>query len=136
MNSKTELNRIYHPWNLWEDYENNFYDNCSGVEKEEKAKKVIEMFNSESLTRECMFYVVDNWRYSMEHNLTNNSMNKIAYIGQCACCYFGNIPNTITMECWSKLTNDVKERSNRIAKEAIDRWSENNKTIQLCLNLD
>lgn len=136
MNVKPEKNRIYHPWSKWEDYNYSFYDNCTGSEKEEKAAKAVEMFNCEKSTRECMFYVVENWTYSMEHNLTNNSLNQIAYIGQSACAYYANIPCTVTMEIWSTLSEDVQERSNKIAKEVIEHWKKQNKRIQLCLNLD
>ena len=128
--------RIFHPYTKWEDYPNSFYDNCTGSEKAIKKQLVTDMFNSKEETERCMFYVVDNWTYSMEHNLTNPSINKIAYIGQTACAYFGNIPSTITMETWSSLTDEVKERANSIAKQAIQRWNTNNKFIQLCLSLD
>jgi len=136
MNIKVEKNRIYHPWNEWEDYHYSFYDNCTGQEKLNKLEAVVNMFNSAIDTERCMLYVVDNWTNSMEHNLTNNSMNKIAYIGQAACAYYDNIPATITMEAWSLLSEEVKDRSNRIAQGAIDRWNTNNKFIQRCLNLD
>lgn len=130
------MERIYHPYWLWEDYQNGFYDNVSGEQKKELSLKVIEMFNSEELTIENMNYVVDNWKYSMEHNLSNPSINKIAYIGQSACCNYFKIPNTVTMECWSKLDKQVQERANKNALDSISRWNENNKFIQLCLNLD
>jgi hypothetical protein len=128
--------RIYHPYWLWEDYKAGFYENCSGEQKQVYIEKIIEMFNSEKLTLESMFSVVDNWKYSCEHNLTNNSMNGIAYIGQGACCIYCGAPSTITMECWSKLTKEVQERANKNALQAIERWKENNKFIQLCLNID
>jgi hypothetical protein len=128
--------RIYHPYWLWEDYKAGFYENCSGEQKQVYIEKIIEMFNSEKLTLESMFSVVDNWKYSCEHNLTNNSMNGIAYIGQGACCIYCGAPSTITMECWSKLTKEVQERANKNALQAIERWEENNKFIQLCLNID
>lgn len=128
--------RIYHPYWLWEDYKAGFYENCSGEQKQIYVEKIIEMFNSEKLTLESMFSVVDNWKYSCEHNLTNNSMNGIAYIGQGACCIYCGAPSTITMECWSKLTKEVQERANKNALQAIERWKENNKFIQLCLNID
>jgi hypothetical protein len=130
------MNRIYHPYWLWEDYKNGLYENISGQEKNIKIQKVFEMFNSEHLTVENMNYVVDNWKHSMEHNLSNPSINKIAYIGQSACCNFANIPNSITMECWSKLSKEVQERANKNAIDSISRWNNNNKFIQLCLNLD
>lgn len=130
------MERIYHPHWLWEDYVNGFYENVSGEQKKLCISKCLEMFNDESLTIQNMNFVVDNWKHSMEHNLTNNSMNHIAYIGQSACCNYFKIPNSITMECWSKLSKDVQQRANKNAISAIERWKENNKFIQLCLKLD
>ena len=136
MNNSVDKKRVYHPWNKWEDYNFDFYNNCTGKDKEEKINKAIEMFNSREKTKECMFHVVDNWRFSMEHNLTNSSLNKIADIGQSACAYYERIPSTITMEAWNMLSEEVQNRSNTIAIEAIERWTINNKFIQTCLNLD
>lgn len=130
------MKRIYHPYWLWEDYKAGFYDNVSGEQKKEMIKNVLTMFNSKSLTRKFMMKVVKEWKYSCEHNLTNESLNKIAYIGQSACCLYARIPNTITMEAWSLLTDEVKKRSDKIALETISYWEEKNKEIQLCLNLD
>lgn len=130
------MKRIYHPYQKWEDYPAGFYDNCSGEEKEQKIQSVLTMFNSEKLTREFMFKVVNEWKFSCEQNLTNESMNHIAYIGQAACCMYDRIPNTVTMEAWSLLTKDVQKRSDMIALEAIGYWKKLNNTIQLCLNFD
>ena len=55
MNLKVEINRIYHHYKKWEDYNYNFYNNCTGKEKEDKIKKGLEMFNSEELTKKYMF---------------------------------------------------------------------------------
>ena len=131
-----QLKQVYHHWNLWEDHKHGFYNNCSGEEKKKKKKLVEEMFNSKEETERCMIHVVENWRFSMEHNLTNPSINKIAYIGQCACCYYAGIPNTITMEVWGTLPQEVRERSDMIAKKAIEHWKKTNKYIQTCLSLD
>ena len=130
------MKRIYHPYWLWEDYKAGFYDNISGEKKKELILKVIEMFNDEKLTKENMLYVVNNWTYSCEHNLTNESLNKIAYIGQGACCVYAGVPCSITMESWSLLSDEVKKRSDKIALECINIWKTNNKNIQLCLKLD
>jgi len=136
MNTKVDLKRIYHPYNLWEDYKAGFYDNVSGKAKQSKIDKVLEMFNSSKLTEKYMNKVIDEWVYSCEHNLTNESMNKIAYIGQAACCLYDSIPSTITMECWRLLSDDVQERSNLLALSVIKKWNDKNKNKQLCLNLD
>jgi|TARA_R100000541_G_scaffold48778_1_gene55860 hypothetical protein len=136
MNTKVDLKRIYHPYTLWEDYKAGFYDNVSGKAKQSKIEKVLEMFNSSKLTEKYMNKVIDEWVYSCEHNLTNESMNKIAYIGQGACCLYAGVPSTITMECWRLLSVDVQERSNLLAISVIEKWNNNNKNKQLCLNFD
>jgi len=129
------MKRIYHPYTLWEDFRRGFYDNCSGLDKKEKIEKVIEMFSSKELTREFMMLAIDEWKYSCEHNLTNGGMNKIAYLGQAACCLYSDVPSTITMESWSKLTPEVQEEANKIANEVLEIWIDRNKNIQLCLNI-
>lgn len=135
-NERIKIKRIYHPYNRWEDYPCGFYNNSTGSEKDNKLNLAIEMFNSEELTSLNMNRVIEEWKYSCEHNLTNEGLNKIAYIGQAACCVYASIPSTVTMEAWSKLSKEVQERSNLIAEKVINKWSNNNKLIQLCLNLD
>lgn len=130
------MNRIYHPYWLWEDYKAGFYENISGEQKKQMTEKVLEMFNSKELTRENMIRVITEWKYSCEHNLTNDSLNKIAYIGQGACCIYAGVPNTITMEAWSLLSKEVQQRSDVIANEILNIWINNNKYIQTCLKLD
>ena len=128
--------RIYHPYWRWEDFKAGFYNNCSGEEKKILINKGIEMFNSEKLTLENMYRVINEWKYSCEHNFTNPSLNKIAYIGQGACCLYANIPSTATMEIWNMLEKKVQDRANNNAEKVLNHWIINNKMIQLCLNLD
>ena len=130
------MNRIYHPYWLWEDDKAGFDNNVSGERKKELVEKVVEMFNSEELTKQNMNLVIQLWKYSCEHNLTNISLNRIAYIGQSACCIYANVPCTITMEAWSLLSDDVKKRSDKIAESVINLWENQNKNLQLCLKLD
>tara|TARA_Y100000310_G_scaffold208355_1_gene208949 strand:- start:1074 stop:1475 length:402 start_codon:yes stop_codon:yes gene_type:complete len=132
---RIDQNRIYHHYSLWEDHKNGFYNNCSGDSKKEKIQKAIKMFNSERLTRKYMDKIINEWKYSCEHNFTNPSLNRIAYIGQAACCLYGNIPNTVTMEAWNMLDRKVKNRSNMIAEEVLSTWIGQN-GIQICLNID
>lgn len=129
------MERIYHSYDKWEDFKNGFYDNISGKNKDELIKKVIELFSSYSLTKKYMTKVIEDWIYSCEHNLTNNSLNKIAYIGQAACCLYAGCPNTITMEAWSLVDEKKRNQADSIAKEVIKKWESNQKNKQLCLKL-
>ena len=129
------MKRIYHHYKLWEDYRAGFYDNCYGVEKQDKKDKAIELFSNPKLTKEFMNRVINEWVYSCEHNLSNESMNKIAYIGQSACCIYASIPATITMESWRDVPKEFQDKANDIAKEVINKWTNRNRNIQLCLNI-
>lgn len=127
--------RVYHPYYLWEDFKCGFYNNCTGKEAKDKIEKAIEMFNNKDLTSEYMHRVINEWVYSCEHNLTNESLNKIAYIGQAACCIYADVPSTVTMKAWSFLDKKVQDRADEIALSVIKKWNDNNKNIQLCLNI-
>ena len=116
------IERIYHSWEKWEDYKAGFYDNISGSNKKEMIDKVVEMFSSKDLTEKYMDKVIHNWFYSCEQNLTNNGMNKIAYIGQAACCLYFGIPATVTMEAWSKVDEAHQMEANEIAIKKLNEW--------------
>jgi hypothetical protein len=118
------IKRIYHPWEKWEDYKAGFYDNVSAKDKQKMINKVIEMFSSHELTEKYMNKVINEWFFSCEHNLTNNGLNKIAYIGQAACCLYGKVPNLLTMYVWKHLSEKIKLRSDNIAKKTISKWEQ------------
>ena len=128
------MERIYHRYEKWEDYKDGFYDNCTGETKKEKENLVLEMFNSQELTLKFMNRVIEKWVYSCEHNLTNESLNKIAYIGQGACCLFAGIPSTVTMSMWSKLSKKTQERADQNAKTVLNKWLKTDRNVQLCLS--
>lgn len=126
--------RIYHPYDKWEDFKHGFYDNLSGKNKELLKAKVVELFTSASKTKKYMERVITEWPYSCEHNLTNESMNRVAYLGQSACCLYANIPSTITMEAWSEVPEENRKVANEIAERTIKKWETNN--MQQCLRLN
>ena len=128
------MERIYHRYEKWEDYKDGFYDNCTGSTKKEKENLVLEMFNSEELTLKFMNKVIEKWVNSCEHNLTNESLNKIAYMGQGACCLFAGIPSTVTMGMWSKLSKKTQDRADKNAKTVLNKWLKTDRNVQLCLS--
>ena len=124
------MERVYHRYELWEDYQAGFYNNVSGENKTILINKVVELFSSLELTEKYMNLVIEKWKYSCEHNLTNNSLNRIAYLGQSACCIYASVPSSVTMEAWSSVPDNFKLQANNIAKKIIENYEKN---IQLCL---
>lgn len=125
MNSK--INRVYHPWWLWEDYKNGFYNTDSAKNKIKNIERVISFFNDYETTILNMREVSENWYFSMEHNLTNYSMNRIAYIGQSACCFSLGVPSSTTMYAWKFIKYDIRERSDKAALLTIKEWEQKKK---------
>lgn len=116
------MERIYHPYNLWEDYKVGFYDNISGRNKQEMIESVVRLFSDAQLTEAYMRKVITDWPFSCEHNLSNLSMNRIAYLGQAACCIYAKVPSTITMEAWSKVDQKDRNKADIIAEQIIKQW--------------
>jgi hypothetical protein len=127
------MERIYHRYEYWECYKNGFFRNVSGEEKKELSKKVIELFTDTKLTEKYMNKVINEWRYSCEHNLTNISLNRIAWLGQSACCLYAKIPYNITMENWRFVDEENRNIACEIADKIIKEYQTKNK--QLCLNI-
>ena len=118
------MEQIYHNYEDWEDYKNGFYSKPKKSEESEHIFKVIELFNSKTLTETYMNRVIEEWKNSVEHNLTNASMNKIAYIGQAACCIYASVPSETTMKAWKMIPLEIQDRANKIAENIIKEWEQ------------
>lgn len=130
------MDRIYHRYEYWECYKNGFFKNISGAEKNILSAKVLELFNDSEKTEIYMQKVINEWVYSCEHNLTNLGLNRVAWLGQSACCLFAKIPYSITMQNWRFVNDDKKVIACEIAEKLIKEYEINlNKNKQLCLKL-
>jgi hypothetical protein len=118
------MTRIYHPYYLWEDYKAGFYKTPSKTEKDSHKQFVATMFNNEKMTYTFMNAVIEKWVISCEHNLSNPSVNKSAYLGQAACCLYKHIPNISTMYGWSFLDPSIQKRSDAIATHILSLWTQ------------
>jgi len=130
------MDRIYHRYEYWECFKNGFFKNISGEEKKRLAKKAIELFNDPKKTELFMLKVISDWVYSCEHNLTNLGLNRVAWLGQSACCVYAKIPYSITMENWRFVDDDKKIIACEIAERIIKEYEiKLTKNKQICLKL-
>lgn len=128
------MERIYHRFEYWECYKAGLYSNKSNLNKENLALKVVEFFEDSLKTKQFMIKVIEEWKYSCEHNLSNISLNRIAWLGQAACCIYAKIPYKVTMESW-RLVNELKRNEACfIAEEIITNYERTLiKNKQICL---
>ena len=128
------IKQIYHPYNLWEDYKNGMYSVPNTKDKEMHKEAVISFFNDIRLTEMYMEMVIIEWPRSSEHNLSNRSINRVAYIGQAACCLFKKIPNISTMYAWKFLDINVRCMADKIALKTILKWEQEKKYNHTFIN--
>jgi len=120
------MKRIYHNHELWEEVKYNMYGSINPVNKDLIVNRVIFFFRNEGLIRKYMLYVIKNFKYSCEHNLTNVNMNRVAWLGQAAVAAWNKIPEDITRIAWNYLTESEMSRANKIAQDYISYWEEEN----------
>lgn len=83
------MERIYHTWNKWECFPAGFYS-PKPPRKDMTIEQCKRMY-AEFLKDDVRFSsaaqdVIKEWRCSCEHYLTNERMNRIAWMGQAAMC--------------------------------------------------
>ena len=123
------MKRIYHHHKKWEEVKYCMYDNYNTKQEDILIKKVVDYFNKENLVKKYMRFVVNNFKFSCEHNFTNPSMNKIAFLGQASVSAYLKIPREITMKAWNLLSERTQNRANSIAIKEIERWDKCQKNI-------
>jgi len=63
--------------------------------------------------------VVDERRYATEHNLSDESINKKAYLGQSACNVYCGASFMTTCTAWRRISTKQRMYANRSADKAI-----------------
>lgn len=123
MATQTRLKRIFHTWDKWECYPAGFYDkrpkeNLTGQQCEEIYR---DLLRDIPLFESALARVIAEWRYSCEHYLTNESMNRIAWLGQAALCIAKGIPSCFRGG-FNLLTEDEQYAANQSALKYLNLW--------------
>lgn len=113
------MKRIYHPYNIWEDFLNGMYEIPSIDFDEELIKKGIEVLSNQELFFQVGLSILEEWKISSDVNLSNTGCNRKAWLGQAACNYKYKIPELITREVWSRLTDEQRNEANDTADRII-----------------
>tara|TARA_R100001480_G_scaffold23315_2_gene33589 strand:+ start:2979 stop:4109 length:1131 start_codon:yes stop_codon:yes gene_type:complete len=125
--------RIFHTYDKWECHKAGFYKSkLNDLSHEECENKFIEIMTNEKLFDESLNRVINEWKYSCEHYLTNKAMNRIAWLGQAAVCILSGVPSKYST-AWSKLNKEQQNKANLIANKYLNIWLEKNKMQKLDL---
>lgn len=120
--NETDETRIFHHYEKWEAVEYNFFGSThkewSKLQCEHKYRALL---SDIPRFRAALGRVVSEWPHSCEHNLTNRSLNRIAWLGQAALAYEHQIPS-IYCSGFQLLTDEEKQAANQAALDVLNEW--------------
>lgn len=117
------MKRIYHTWEKWECYRAGFYEEKppNGMTQEQGEEAYREFLSDLPQFEVALQGVVSIWKHSCEHYLTNDKMNRIAWLGQAAMAYAKRIP----ARCrggYNRLSEEQKTAADAIALKYLNAW--------------
>lgn len=119
---KIEPDRILHTWDKWECYPAGFYENKKeGMTKEECEEAYRAFLSDIPRFESALERVITEWKNSCQHYLTNENMNRVAWLGQAALCIETGIPS-IFRGGFMLLTDEQQRAANEKALEYLNRW--------------
>jgi len=119
------MKRIYRPYWLWEDYLNGMWAKAQKDAENKYLSAAIEFTSDHIKYGSAMIEVIKQWPNTMAHNLTNASINRLAFVGHCAVMYKIHVPEYITRQAWAFLTDKQRNLANNEARKAIKHWEIN-----------
>lgn len=118
------MKRIYHTWDKWECYRAGFYEERPKDESltDDQCKELYTSFLRNTAQFESFLQrVITEWRYSCEHYLTNERMNRIAWLGQASMCMAHGIPAKYRGG-FNMLSEEEQEAANSCALKYLNKW--------------
>ena len=115
-------NRIFHTYDKWECYKAGFYETTKrGMTRNQCEIAYRDFLKNTKKFAETLERIIVEWEHSCEHYLTNTEMNRIAYLGQAACCYSLGIP-AIYRGGFNLLTEEEQREANETALIYLNKW--------------
>jgi len=132
--NENDSNRIYHTFDKWECHKAGFYaSRKEGLSKADGEKMYSEFLSDIKRFENAALKVISEWKHSCEHYLTNNSMNRIAWIGQAAMCYETGVPS-IYCSGFNILTDKQQQEANEVALIVLNKWLKENGMNEINMN--
>ncbi len=115
--------RVFHTWNKWECFKAGFYAERppKSMTQEEGEAKYTEFLSDLHAFGLALETVTTEWKFSCEHYLTNERMNRIAWLGQASVAQALGIPSTCRGG-YQRLTQQQKDSADALALKYLNQW--------------
>ena len=118
------MKRIYHTWDERECYPAGFYENRPADKSltDDGCREICRaLLADETEFRAALKRVLTEWPNSCEHYLSNERMNRIAWLGQASLCIEKGIPSRYRGG-YMLLTDEQKLAADQAALDALNEW--------------
>lgn len=116
--------RIYHTWDEWECYPAGFYNSRAKDKSltDDQCREMYRDFLSNLSEFEiALRKVLSQWPNSCEHYLSNENMNRIAWLGQSSMCIAHGIPSRYRGG-FNMLSSEQQNKADLKALKYLNRW--------------
>lgn len=119
--------RIFHEWQDWECYPAGFYSDKPPKDMTAEQCEISYRDFLADINRfeNALKRVISEWKNSCEHYLTNEKMNRIAWLGQASMCIETGVPSRFCGG-YNLLTDEQKNIADKKALEYLNIWLQNN----------
>jgi ParB-like chromosome segregation protein Spo0J len=115
--------RIFHTFDKWECYKAGFYAErlADGMTQEQGEEIYREFLSDLEAFGSALKAITEHWNFSCEHYLTNDRMNRIAWLGQASVAYAKGIPS-ICRGGYHRLTPEQQNAADMLALKYLNKW--------------
>lgn len=114
--------RIFHSWDKWECYKAGFYaERPEGITQDEGEELYRKFLADTDSFESSLKHIIEHWTYSCEHYLTNDRMNRIAWLGQASVAHAMGIPSCCRGG-YHRLSDEQKKAADELALKYLNLW--------------
>jgi ParB-like chromosome segregation protein Spo0J len=114
--------RIFHTWDKWECYRAGFYkERPDGMTQQDGEEKYREFLSDLPRFELSLKAVTEQWNFSCEHYLTNDRINRIAWLGQASVAHALGIPSCCRGG-YHLLTQEQQQAADGLALSYLNKW--------------
>lgn len=110
--------RVFHTWDKWECYRAGFYAEVLPADGEERYREFLADLDR---FQQALIVVTNEWTHSCEHYLTNERMNRIAWLGQAAVAQALGIPSGCRGG-YHLLSQEQRNAADALALDYLNKW--------------
>lgn len=128
------MKQVFHHFSLWEEVPAGMWRHVPKAEFDAHAKQAADLMRDPPAFKAAMMRAVTEWKYSVEHNLSDMGQNRKAWLGHAGSVLAIGSPEDATRAGWCTLNRHEQDEANRVAQEVIDFWEQNQGAPQ-CQNV-